>query len=210
MAKKHKGTHHKKHHYAVSHSVKRLSGDCMGFDGLEGSTKTVFNTLGRIALVVFGAAATSFIAKKIPETWPGSKHMKVVAPAALGLAGIQITPKKYRHIAADVAAGGYAVSGVTAMKTYLPGVPLLQGDAESLSIPTVSTMGLDARGRLVDMRDGSLLLDESGNTLNGEGNPHEENLNGNDPGAMLGNDPGAMLGNDENDIFVGVEDEMMG
>lgn len=183
--------------------------------GLEGAGRTAFNTLGQIALAFFGAVAASFVSNKIPASWPASRHLKVLTPVALGLGAQNFLPKRTRALVFPAACGAYAVAGVTAAKTYLPGIPLMAGDVAALEVPQY-TMGTDAEGRLIDTRDGSLLLDEQGRTLNGDGTPRAEQgetsmIQGEtQPGEMLGGEtslieggPGDMLGgsDDEEDLF---------
>ena len=204
-----KKKHHKKRGYSVTHHVsRRMSGD---FVGIEGAGRTAMNTLGTILLALFGAGVSSFIANKIPATVPGSKHLRYLTPAALGLAGQYMVPRNFRATLFPAAVGAYAVSGVTAVKTFLPGVPLLAGDVNALEVPQY-TLGTDGQGRLIDTRDGSLLLDEKGRTLKGDGTPHDENalqiegMDGAGPGDMLGTEPGSMLGAEPGDMLGDDED----
>jgi hypothetical protein len=198
--------HGKKSGYKVTHRVSRMSGEFGRCGvGLEGMGRTAFSTLGNIALALFGAVAASFVANKIPATWSASRHLKVFTPAVLGLAAVRFLPAKYRHTIFPAACGAYAVSGVTAVKTYLPGVPLLAGDAAALEVPQYS-MGTDAEGRLIDTRDGSLLLDDQGRTLKGDGTPHEENIDGET--SMIDGEPGEMLG--DTSMLEGAPGEMLG
>lgn len=193
MAKgKKKGKSGKKGGYHVTHHVSKMHGDP---GGMEGFARQTMSFIGTLALVMFGAAGSSFLANKIPAGMTGSKHLRVFAPAGLGIATHLATPRKWHNITFPIMCGTMAVSGVTGLKTYIPQVPLLAGDANALQVPQY-TMGTDAQGRLIDTRDGSLLLDEQGRTLKGDGTPHDENMDGG-PGDMLGDSvPGEMLGDD--------------
>lgn len=183
---------------------RRMSGEF----GFEGAGKTAMNTLGTILLALFGAGVSSFIANKIPASVPGSKHLRYLTPVALGLAGQYAVPRNFRPTLFPAAVGAYAVGGVTAVKTFLPGVPLLAGDVNALEVPQY-TLGVDAEGRLIDTRDGALLLDEKGRTMKGDGTPHEDSgleIEGSGPGEMLGAGPGDMLGSEPGSML-GDEDE---
>lgn len=202
MAKKKKSK--KSGGYKVTHSVTRVRGQ-MGYDGP--GVRGALNFLGTFLLTVFGAATASFVANKVPAKIPGSRHVKALLPAGLGVASSLLIPRRFQNIVFPAACGAYAVSGVSMVKTYLPGVPLLAGDANALQVPEY-TIGQDEEGRLIDTRDGSLLLDEQGRTLGANGEPIEsvDQFEG-EPGDMLGQGPGEMLGEDESVEMVGEENE---
>lgn len=174
----------KKHHTAKRHTTtkryhygRRASGDLLGGTlNAAGKVKPAAE-LANFLLLLFGAVGSSFLTNKFGGKIP--PKVKPLIPAALGL-GASLVFRKYPRIVTPIKYGCYAVSGVAAAKTYLPQIPLLAGDVSDLDggIAGSNMLGVDTAGRLVDMRDNSLLTDESGRTLNGEGEPHQENFSG--------------------------------
>lgn len=169
-AKRHHTT--KRHHYA-----RRASGDLLG-GTINAATKVKpAAELANFLLLLFGAVGSSYLTNKFAAKVPAK--VKPLVPAAIGL-GTSLIFRKYPRIVTPIKYGCYAVSGVAAAKTYLPQIPLLAGDVSDLDggVAGSNMLGVDTAGRLVDLRDNSLLTDESGRTLNGEGEPHAENFQG--------------------------------
>lgn len=178
MAKK---KHYKKH-TVKRHTSRRTSGDFLGASLAEVKRVKPAHEIASFLLLLFGAVGSSFLTKKFGDKVP--EKMRPLIPAAIGL-GAQLAFPKYPRIITPIKYGCYAVAGVSAAKTYLPQIPLLSGDVNDLSAAGDSSMlGVDTSGRLVDMRDNTLLVDEKGRTLNGEGAPHAENFDGGQAGGF--------------------------
>jgi hypothetical protein len=110
--------------------------------------------------------------------------------AFLALAGHMVP--KIRDITGPMAVGAGVVAFGQSLQAFFPQEPLLYGDNRTGRM----LLGIDARGRLFDRRDGMLVTDRSGHTLAGDGTVHSENLGS---GEMLMGESPMLAGIDEDE-----------
>ena len=198
---------HKKHSVSGSkrrpklHHVIQIDGKRRHYGrrlrGLLGDLQPAMNfTILTVKAAVGGVGAT--VLGNVVEGTPMVAHTKhytkplvsAGTTAFLALAGHMVP--KIRDITGPMAVGAGVVAFGQSLQALFPQVPLLYGDNRTGGM----LLGIDARGRLFDRRDGMLVTDRSGHTLAGDGTVHSENLGS---GEMLMGESPMLAGIDEDE-----------
>ena len=123
MGKRHKIRHHRrKRSYMGGLDVKSISGSIMEGAGIVG-----------------GAVGASFLSRMIPIS---NAKLKAAIPVALGL-GLGMTKFGKRGIMKDVAMGSITIGMISLLKSFVPSLPLLDGDVELMGyLPTSESQAM--------------------------------------------------------------------
>lgn len=165
--------------------------------GLLGDLQPAMDfTILTVKAAVGGVGAT--VLSNVVDGTPMAAHTKQYTKplisagttAFLALAGHMVP--KIRDITGPMAVGAGVVAFGQSLQAFFPQEPLLYGDNRTRRM----LLGIDARGRLFDRRDGMLVTDRSGHTLAGDGTVHSENLGS---GGMLMGESPMLAGIDEDE-----------